>query len=262
MLGGQWQFDASRFKLHDFGFQAGQGISAETIICECKEYLLRLLTPIDPTYDCIAFRAGGWCLQPEQELLKKLADAGIKIDSTIFYRGYDKNPLKGFDFRRVPVKPNWWINPIQGINAESNPGPGNILEVGIGSYYHLPRMWFKRVRHRAYRRQQDWGEPPRGYSIDVKGQNVINRLQKKIQHFLFQPIMFDYDSASAPVLMDMVESFLTEYDSDSQEVYLSLIGHPKLLTDAALEQLDIFCARILREKRHQAGFIRFRDIEI
>ncbi len=48
-----------------------------------KEYLERLLRPIDPDYRCVSFRSGAWCIAPSPHLLGLLVKLGIVFDMSI-----------------------------------------------------------------------------------------------------------------------------------------------------------------------------------
>jgi hypothetical protein len=55
----------------------------EDMILEGKEYLEGLLRPLDPSYRCVSFRSGSWCIAPGAHVLKALAQAGIVFDMSI-----------------------------------------------------------------------------------------------------------------------------------------------------------------------------------
>jgi hypothetical protein len=48
-----------------------------------KEYLERLLRPINPAYACVSFRSGSWCIAPSPHMLKLLVKLGIVFDMSI-----------------------------------------------------------------------------------------------------------------------------------------------------------------------------------
>ena len=48
-----------------------------------KDYLEKLLRPIDPSYRCVAFRAGALAATPSDHLFKSLANLGIQLDVSI-----------------------------------------------------------------------------------------------------------------------------------------------------------------------------------
>jgi hypothetical protein len=48
-----------------------------------KDYLEKLLRPVDPSYRCVAFRAGALAATPSDHLFKSLANLGIQLDVSI-----------------------------------------------------------------------------------------------------------------------------------------------------------------------------------
>ncbi len=48
-----------------------------------KEYLERLLRPINPAYSCVSFRSGSWCIAPSPHMLDLLVKLGIVFDMSI-----------------------------------------------------------------------------------------------------------------------------------------------------------------------------------
>ena len=44
----------------------------ESVLKEGKQYLEGLLCPINPDYECIAFRAGDFCIQPSGTVIRRL----------------------------------------------------------------------------------------------------------------------------------------------------------------------------------------------
>lgn len=48
-----------------------------------KEYLEKLLQPVDAAYRCVSFRAGAWCIAPSTHLLSSLVKLSIVFDMSI-----------------------------------------------------------------------------------------------------------------------------------------------------------------------------------
>jgi len=57
--------------------------TAHAMLAEGKEYLERLLQPIDADYQCIAFRAGALAAAPSVHLFRSLVDLGMQLDASI-----------------------------------------------------------------------------------------------------------------------------------------------------------------------------------
>lgn len=71
---------------------------------EGTEYLNDLAREIVPNYKICAFRAGGWTIQPFEELTNCFKDNGIKIDSSVMFGACRDNKYSKYDFRTAPNK--------------------------------------------------------------------------------------------------------------------------------------------------------------
>lgn len=56
---------------------------ARLMIARGKDYLEKLLRPIDPNYTSVSFRSGSWCIAPSPFMLGLLAEIGIVFDMSI-----------------------------------------------------------------------------------------------------------------------------------------------------------------------------------
>lgn len=74
---GRWQLDG------DWSILNYDRDNAYAMLAEGKEYLERLLRPIDADYQCIAFRAGALAAAPSVHLFRSLVDLGMQLDVSI-----------------------------------------------------------------------------------------------------------------------------------------------------------------------------------
>jgi len=74
---GQWRLTADWNILHHTPEAAFEMLTAG------RDYLERLLHPIDQTYRCISFRSGAWCIAPSKHILDLLVRLGIVFDMSI-----------------------------------------------------------------------------------------------------------------------------------------------------------------------------------
>lgn len=119
------------YRLHEFGFSNSRE-SAITIINDGIDYLNESLSLIDENYKCIAYRAGGFALQPERKIFEAMVQKGIVIDSSVV--PHMKNyAINGFDFSDVPDCLNWWINSEHGLNKVASTTNKQIFEVPVAT---------------------------------------------------------------------------------------------------------------------------------
>jgi hypothetical protein len=79
--GARWRFDSKYFLLGNFGDEDEVHRLTRDLLLRAKEYLEGLLRPVAPAYRTVAYRAGGYGIQPrERAILRALVDAGYRID--------------------------------------------------------------------------------------------------------------------------------------------------------------------------------------
>ncbi|MZQ75531.1 MAG: hypothetical protein GT589_05155 [Peptoclostridium sp.] len=263
---GTWNFDYTKYRIHDLGFEErDDGIpSAVEIIRKGKNYLEELLRPADSSYACRAFRAGGWNLLPERELLKSLASEGIWIDSSIFRGGRLKTGIHGFDYTKVPKSINWWIDPDLGIEHEAQKGDGRILEMVIGSYYGRPGLLAKKIENsvRGRLRKRRLGETPQRGTAFSDSKGAFETFVKRLENYIFQPIMLTYDGLCKEIMVDIVKQYLKSFDCENNDYYLSVIGHPKSMSNIGMLELEGFCRHMNKEYKGMVRFVNTSDIKI
>ena len=69
--------------------------------CEILHLLAR---SVEPDYKIVAFRAGGWAVQPFSLLKKAFLSADIRIDSSVSYGIKNTNKDSYYDFTNIPRK--------------------------------------------------------------------------------------------------------------------------------------------------------------
>ena len=120
---GTWDFsEFHHYSLHSF--------SEEEIVemfVEGTNLLTSIAREVDPEYKIVAFRAGGWAVQPFDKLKKGFIAAGIKVDSSVMQGIYATHKESYYDFRNAPNKPIYRFS--NNVCQESE--NGEFLEVPI-----------------------------------------------------------------------------------------------------------------------------------
>jgi len=256
---GKWVTKYDRFRLHTWGFESKTGTAdASTIIRWGKIYLEALLRPVNPSYHCLSFRAGGWCLQPEEPLLKALISEGIRIDTTVYRGGYVSYEDKWFDFRKAPDVASWWIDPALGLATQAEPSPEAMFEVSIGSDSTLAGMVFKKLRSDRKRNKREQSLS-RGASMDSLMGTPVSMLDK-VRDLFTKPIMLSFDNACASSMLDIVERYVRLDAKSSEDTYVSVIGHPKTINADDLKEIDKFCSEAKQRYGTGIRFVTMQDI--
>ena len=97
---GTWRVDNGRWRIGDLSFE-----NTLRLLRMGKEWLEDVVNVED--YRVLAFRAGGWCIQPSTAVIRALSELGFLVDSTVA-PGF-RNIAHGewSDFRSVPKMPYW-----------------------------------------------------------------------------------------------------------------------------------------------------------
>lgn len=133
---GRWCVDMSSWRLG--GYDRSGKYSLENILRMGKHTVESLLRPVDPSYECIALRAGGYNIQPSAEIVKAMKHVGLHIDSSIYPGGRETGSLSRYDYTGISPECGLWQ-------------VGDELEKeGMEPVYELPIVAFSIRRWRKY----------------------------------------------------------------------------------------------------------------
>lgn len=76
-INGRWELTA------DWNILNHPSQAAFEMMTAGRDYLERLLRPLDPSYRCVSFRSGAWCIAPSEHMLGLLVRLGIVFDMSI-----------------------------------------------------------------------------------------------------------------------------------------------------------------------------------
>ena len=97
---GTWDYsDYTHYMLSTFSED-----EIRTMFVEGVGYLEALAREVQPDYKIVAFRAGGWAVQPFSMLRPGFIDAGIVVDSSSSSGAYNPKKDQAYDFRMMPGK--------------------------------------------------------------------------------------------------------------------------------------------------------------
>jgi hypothetical protein len=194
----------------------------------------------DKNYKCVAFRAGGYNLYPDTELiLDALYDNGIRYDSSMAKGYYFKSGISEVDFRKLPDVLNWIINPKNYHSALSDK-PG-ILEIPIAT---IPKTPFEmptrfKIKKYAYRAVENRGKM-------IHGDDKIDFISKLKMLFSARMLSFDNHTLSIDYLLRIVKYNMDKYRNTADEIMFCVISHPKSMGEYSFELMDNFITSVQR----------------
>lgn len=188
-----------------------------------KRCLERICQPENGNYRCIAFRAGGYCIQPHKLVFKAMEKTGYLADSSVFPGGFEKSEYTYFDFRDVkyysPYRPD--LNDI----AKHNPSNA-ILEIPIYSVRMiLPKAILTSITPKANLR------PP-----GCSGKGFDKKIGKRRFLDIYHIKKWDFCTLNTYGMKDILKKALNRNEGKTN--ILVMTGHPKSFNN--ISSLDKF----------------------
>jgi hypothetical protein len=102
---GSWNLEFSKKTVNRLCYDYGE---AYYYLKKGKEELENLLKPVNPDYQCVCFRAGFLQMQPSENMVKALVDAGYLSDSSVSKGMKVADSLRSVDFTEAYSKFRPW----------------------------------------------------------------------------------------------------------------------------------------------------------
>lgn len=211
----KWIMNTTRYRIHSY--------SKEQIHDIIYRYKLELDDLANN--EIIAYRAGGWSLQPFEKLKECFAKNGIVIDSTVFPNGYYISDHQYFNFNNTPHKTIWKFENDPSIEEEN----GKFIEIPISSYKVNPLFFWKLAyaKKMGGKKHTSFGD----------GKPVVNT-KKHLLELLTKP---SYSVVSIDgYKITYLERAYKEYAKIWPNGNFVIIGHPKAFTEYSLNRLENF----------------------
>ena len=263
--GMKWNMDESKFKLSDLGYNSKEGFeSADQLILRGKKYLEELLQSVDPSYRCLAFRAGGFALQPnEKELLRSLLSAGFKIDSSIAPGMFFKSNVNEIDYRKVPSRLNYRIGPRYGIEREDTFG---IFEIPICTHLRSFRetVWEGLRIFRALTLRLKGKSLGQLNSYPKRGKAIQSYTHLgRFAWFFRAPALFLLE-LSGPYLdpkrvVKEARRIIESHIGEAKDLYFCALMHPKNVFPSTIQAIVEFWETLRREYCKKIKAITFQE---
>lgn len=239
----RWLMTYDGYFVQDYGFDEKKEISAQAIVRENKEYLEALIKSVDSNYKCVAYRAGGFGICPEEDLCKVLRNEGIWIDSSVALEQIDF-VNRSYDYRKFPKRINWWFEPNNGLKNAISKNEQAFYEIAIGYGFNNPIKYLglspKKLRV-CYQERNKKIE-----ALENDKRTMINKLNCLKRHFAGKGIL-SLDTRGADVLMrDMKENF-RRYHCREKDAYIAIICHPKMASENTINNMERFIKMVKKD---------------
>lgn len=225
-----WVIDTTRYRLLDF-----DPVAMRSVMSRYHE----ALSHVADAREIIAFRAGGWVMQPFAAIGDALYELGIRIDSTVFPGGKADSATHWFDFTDAPDLSRWRFDSDPLVPNDH----GRFLEVPIASYRPGPLFFWEMVLAKAAGgpKHEPWGD---GRPVPLGRKDLLRKL------FAASVTVVSIDGYKAKFL----STAYADYHAKGRDDFV-IIGHPKMFTRYSLSQLDDFLA-----SRRGDRFLGYSDL--
>ena len=200
----------------------------------------------------MAFRAGGYNLAPSSDVIfSELYKNGIRFDSSICKDFYFKSALSEINFFGIPSLPNWFI----GTDGDfKKPAKNGILEIPIAG---KPKGLLEVPTRFKMKKYQSRAPENRGKQIhEGKPAGLIYKVK---QAFSSRMLSFDNYTYTPSYLMKILDYHVRKY-SDSETIMLSVIGHPKSMSDYSLYLMKSFIEQTRKKYAEKVEFLTYSKL--
>lgn len=211
---GKWQINPKDWILGSY-HKTGE-YALEQLFIRGKQTIEELIQPIDPEFQCLAVRAGGYNVQPSINIVNAMNLAGIMIDSSIYPGGKEVGILSRYDYSNISAKKDFWHI---GTTLESL-GNSNIIELPIVAFpIQRWRKYMSRERMLSLLQNRKSAHE----SFVAKTATDRRGLFDKVNYFFQEEWQtWDYCLFSR----SLHKLFLHRFEKESRQ-YGVLVGHPK-----------------------------------
>lgn len=223
----KWHIDVEHYKLSDFDDTR----HLRRIFSESKKILESIIG-----YECVAFRAGGYCIQTYHNIVELFQENGILIDSSVLRYAREDSQFQQYDYTVIPKKQIYKFS--ESVTEENQKGEFIEMSISsnkyIGIQYALLRMFYK-YKHRNALIYGD------GIGIE-SSMNKKSRLKQKIRKLL------SYNTI--PMIMDIWMAYFALPKTVGKEASkdIVILGHPKNFTSESLYCLEKFIIKAVEKQ--------------
>ncbi|MCH1430113.1 MAG: hypothetical protein L7U87_05055 [Chlamydiales bacterium] len=228
-----------------------------------KEYFEGLLQKIIPSYECIAYRAGGYGIQPHTNaIFQALVDTGYYIDSSVVPGMLSQNHVNRIDFRKYNKQSSYITLPSEDKIFEIPLASAHFtLKERLSLYPNFASIFFNRFKSRL-----NQYTPPRinrGAAIQVSHQSTPSTFERAVKR-LAQPIMTKWMQLElSPSLKLMQQTTLNYLKSlpkgTNGDFFFSFSCHPKAMYREHFIALDLYCSWLKNYFGEEVKAIHYQD---
>lgn len=235
-----WNFSNQGYRIHEY--EEG---CINDIISRGIGFLKETLFPIDNNYECIAYRAGGFSIQPHEQVITSLYDNGIRVDSSVAPQLYINSEANFYDYRHKLEKVNWNISNSTDWWRDSKEGK-YLFEIPVATIDKSPIPFLLRRAFVPKTVKLDLGKKRGTY---ISAQTTTESRWKAYYKYTTGFNTISMDSYSAEYLYTQTKRFLAK--TKAKDSFVAIIGHPKLVNQKYIANLCRYIDMINKDNRFE-----------
>jgi hypothetical protein len=222
-----WELDFSRWRIGDLPEH-----EVDDLIAAGKGWIDDAAFANVPGGGCSAFRAGNWCIQPSESVIRSLRRHGFAVESTVVPGVRRSAPGQWSDFRSVPTLPFWRVDRDVCVAA-----PDGLWEVPITAGRVA---WFEQLSAELQARTSEGSRfaPNCQGSYRKSSSNPLQAVQGNIQKLLDLGLAkLDLSTMPVATLAAVTRDWMRRFDAGNGPIPIVAIAHTKNWTDRSTGHL-------------------------
>ena len=261
-----YQVDPAKFLLGNWSPNDGRNLFdfCLGIFQKAKQHLENLLIPINPNYECMAYRAGGYGIQPHsKEIFSALKNSKYTIDSSIVPGMTYQTDVNRIDFTQIPELGNYSISPDRGIYEAADDGVFEIPVLALRkgeARWPLARAFFRKVLKSIvlHKKYQPLGYPIQMTQTPTKKNTLLKQLMKEVSTVLEGWYMLELGD-DENLMFDVATAYIDKYHVGSSDLFVSISCHSKSMNSRRLDAFKTFHKRLASHYGSQMKTITFQE---
>jgi len=229
---GNWDLDFDRWRIGDLP----EG-DIDQLISTGKGWLDDVAFANVPERSCMAFRAGSWCIQPSNAVVRSLSRHGFTVESTVVPGMRRASKGEWSDFRSAPDLPFWRVD-------------GDVCEARASGLWEVPivsarvgRLQQLAAEYQARNTGNSRFAPNCRGSYSIRPAGTLDRVDANFRKLLDLGLAkLDFSTMPTQTLVAITTDWTRRFSDPERPTPIVAIAHTKNWTDRSMSHLTDYLA--------------------
>ncbi|NQV14939.1 hypothetical protein HQ531_05720 [bacterium] len=262
----EYSFDLSKFLLGNWVPKDESTLQdfCVKIFKRAKTHLEDLFVPLNPNYRCMAFRAGGYGIQPNtRQIFDALEDVGYLIDSSIVPGMVSETNVNRIDFSAAPQMGNYFVSPESDFKGDSDMGMFEIPVLALrqnDASWILAKSFVRKLLKYIINQTKPnrMGYPVQSNGSGGKGETRFRQVLDEVEKVRKGWFMLEL-GADVNLMVDATRQYIKCYGNSETDLYFSFSCHSKTTYPDALDALKRYHGQLEKIYGEQLKAITFQE---